>query len=577
MKNTQLDDPSHNRLATARCSSQVCRQWRSVLLQASSIWGRLLDLDELRKMPYFWRDMLAERIADALLWIRGPVSVEMRPYFARVLDEKWDRIQVMDISDYEYSYDGEREKVYAPLLRKASNLQILKISIAEEDLRDGSKRWFSLQGRLFDNHAPFLDEIVFHGISYKFQPNAPWLSNLRVLSLDRQRSTLAVFRLLNAMPLLEHVRIADLFDMMILEDEGVELPSIKLPRLASLWLNSPYLFNLLPFLERLTPSKDCGLYIGQSPAGHGSFLSLQVELYVYTRMLEGIKRYMDGYFKHHPPTSLSISVGASVGITIQDYWDSQESPALFPSACFSAILPVNANTNGLYQPGEWLALPWLPKVEKLEFLMPQAQRLLHGFPLIPLLSTLSSVTTLSTSEEGLLFIMGHLNALQPTLTFGSISSFSLVGNMIAAQAAAASANASKPTFFPHLRTLKLTQLRKQGYPTTSTDEIFPIFLLYCIDSAIPLSVIDLTPISSQSLPGVGFLSHPRLRHLTIKWRMDVPGREPIIREDRCDSDALNGFQLRDIWRAHLLNMGFGKTPPERVYRHVIPPMMYDDD
>ncbi|KAF9556102.1 hypothetical protein CPC08DRAFT_752720 [Agrocybe pediades] len=525
MKNTQLDDPSHNRLLTARSSSQVCQQWRTVLLNAPSIWGRLLDLDELGKQPHIWRDLLAKRIADSQLWIRGSVTVGMRAYFSQLLKDRWNTIQLLDISDPEQNAKAELQKMYAPLLRKASSMQVLKLTIAEKAAMMFKQSQFSLEGFLFDDYAPYLEELVIDGISWKLQGDMLWLSNLRVMSFDDQTSTPYLLKLLSDMPLLEHVRIADHCGMFQLDEgEAMQLPFIELPHLLSLWLNSRIFFTLLPFLERLRSSPKCGLHLDQPdpsirPLAIMSFEEIRLSQNLDTRMVQAIMRYMESYFQNHPPTSLSIYVGVKgTGVTIQDYWSTQACPS-FPSVCFSSVFPVCA-AKELYNSMEWSSFDWLPNVDRLEFSMIHAERPIYDFPLTSLLSALSAVTTLCVSAESMQFLMKYRT------TF-------------------------KLTFFPNMRTLQITYNRSPHHPTADLNETLPGFMLHCVGSGTPLSVVDLTLFDSKTMPDLDFLDDAQFSHLTIKWRMDFDDEEPIIREDKCDPEVLLGFRSRYVRKTYV--------------------------
>ena len=58
-------------LHNTRGASQVCRQWRTLMLNTSSIWAKLLDSEELYCISgYEWWNELLRRSEDAPLWIR---------------------------------------------------------------------------------------------------------------------------------------------------------------------------------------------------------------------------------------------------------------------------------------------------------------------------------------------------------------------------------------------------------------------------------------------------------------------------------------------------------------------------
>ncbi|KAF9552319.1 hypothetical protein CPC08DRAFT_714715 [Agrocybe pediades] len=84
LKNTEVGDPSHDRLRAARYSSQVCRSWRSLLLRSPIVWARLLDLNSLRKSKEKWTEEVVSRIGNAPIWIEGPVVSMMGEALTRI-------------------------------------------------------------------------------------------------------------------------------------------------------------------------------------------------------------------------------------------------------------------------------------------------------------------------------------------------------------------------------------------------------------------------------------------------------------------------------------------------------------
>ncbi len=58
-------------LYTTHITSHVCRQWRDLLLGASYLWARLIDLDLLcNDWHHVWRNEIIRRSEGAPLWIR---------------------------------------------------------------------------------------------------------------------------------------------------------------------------------------------------------------------------------------------------------------------------------------------------------------------------------------------------------------------------------------------------------------------------------------------------------------------------------------------------------------------------
>ncbi|KAF9554152.1 hypothetical protein CPC08DRAFT_197283 [Agrocybe pediades] len=89
-----VDDPD-GRLDTARSCSQVCRLWRTLLLQFSSVWGRLLHIADFEHVADAWREVIIERIGDALLWVTGKITNSTRPFIMPILEKKWTNVQIL--------------------------------------------------------------------------------------------------------------------------------------------------------------------------------------------------------------------------------------------------------------------------------------------------------------------------------------------------------------------------------------------------------------------------------------------------------------------------------------------------
>jgi len=126
-----------NRLTTTRHTSQVCRRWRIIMLNAASIWGRCIDLKTLHKSTHDWFQEVLFRSGNALLWITGPINTNKTlppDFFFTFVNEKWDRIQRLNISDHPHSlFDFSDHSV-------------------------PTQYWSTL----FKKPAPFLEEFVFY-------------------------------------------------------------------------------------------------------------------------------------------------------------------------------------------------------------------------------------------------------------------------------------------------------------------------------------------------------------------------------------------------------------------------------
>ncbi len=205
-------------LRTTRMTSQVCREWRDLLLGASLLWARLIDLDVLddNTRCYIWRNELVLRSGTAPLWIKsdfnetpyrksfGSITVrneDIYDFLCRIIRDNCHRIQKLIINSHDWN------SVISPtmLCYPAPYLQCLTIpfqkviSRTTESVKDGSIT------PIFADHAPFLRELKLSGYTIHYQ--APWLRQLRILHLDGGYNICEVLAVLSATHNLRKARL----------------------------------------------------------------------------------------------------------------------------------------------------------------------------------------------------------------------------------------------------------------------------------------------------------------------------------------------------------------------------------
>ncbi|KDR76945.1 hypothetical protein GALMADRAFT_278862, partial [Galerina marginata CBS 339.88] len=218
----------HDRLATARATSQVCRQWREMVLRSSALWGKLIDLDLLHQPN--WRDEVLSRTGDSLLWIQGKVSLSNREFFLTLLDQHWTRVQKMDICcTLKVFLSGYQD--LEPLYRPAPHLQTIRISGSAGYNNESSYS----SGTLFSDAAPNLRE--FGAPDFMLHPRAPWLSNICKMTFPFNFTIPEMFNALEMMPLLEYLSVIQVGPHDSINPDNLlfpTLPQIVLPRLTEL-------------------------------------------------------------------------------------------------------------------------------------------------------------------------------------------------------------------------------------------------------------------------------------------------------------------------------------------------------
>lgn len=151
--------PFHKNLkphGVVRRASQVCGEWRKLILRSPSIWGKVVDLGCLGQDNDDWRKEFMMRTGKSLLWIRGVAGfVEWRSgqggerLFEELLAEEWHRIERINVhtGGESYSYDILR----CPSLRQPTQY------LVEFTLDIGpSKVEPEIYESLFANKAPAL-------------------------------------------------------------------------------------------------------------------------------------------------------------------------------------------------------------------------------------------------------------------------------------------------------------------------------------------------------------------------------------------------------------------------------------
>ncbi len=223
-----------NALRTTRSTSQVCAQWRRLLLNASFLWAKLIDIDDLsRCRTHNWRDEVLQRSGAALLWImaenptvtgRG-VHSDIVPFFFNLVRSNCHRIQKLVIFGPSWS---SFRVTHAMLCFPTPHL----------DRCEGPFGW-GIGGRkkearlapLFSNQAPRLRQ--FNLKNFVADPQAPWLAHLEALELNPAYGIRDALSVLSATHTLQQLKIPDIDS----EDIATSFPTVSLPQLQSLEYN----------------------------------------------------------------------------------------------------------------------------------------------------------------------------------------------------------------------------------------------------------------------------------------------------------------------------------------------------
>ncbi len=207
-------------LDTTRFTSQVCRQWRHLTLETSSLWAKLVDMNSIGNCRTDkWQNELFHRCGAALLWIkaRSPGQIYLREHaevlFRGLITKEWHRIQKIVVGHL-YNVNVTRAVLPFP----APQLQHFEVLYYNK----GETK------PLFANCVPKLRSLYldFRAIDHR----APWLFHLHSLILDKTYSLSASLGILAATHSLQELKITDIHD----DDTTASLPTVFLSHLQHL-------------------------------------------------------------------------------------------------------------------------------------------------------------------------------------------------------------------------------------------------------------------------------------------------------------------------------------------------------
>ncbi|KAF9525097.1 hypothetical protein CPB83DRAFT_860008 [Crepidotus variabilis] len=239
-------------------SSRVCQTWRQLLLESTTIWGRLFDFDLICLYPPLL-DLLESRSASSPLWVFGEEYVDLntddQPPESRkltrnaimiwFLKHEWDRVQHLVV--------GYKSPQYA---EKLLEVGMFKPSPALQH--------FELRGpirtndqALFANSAPSLRS--YECTVFQLDFTTPWFRQLHTLSIFLPRTVLNDF--LKALSELTNLRILTIYAVINqpppnFDDDYHHLSRIGLHRIQQLLIKGslPLTTYVLASLEL---PKDC--------------------------------------------------------------------------------------------------------------------------------------------------------------------------------------------------------------------------------------------------------------------------------------------------------------------------------
>ncbi|KAJ3506287.1 hypothetical protein NLJ89_g6953 [Agrocybe chaxingu] len=201
-------------LTIIRDASQVCRSWRNLILSSPTLWGKLIDIDYLSRIPEEVAQEILSRAGNALLTVKARIKNNdtaadnaARSLLSRLLETNWDRIEKLVVHVFEaHSTEPDHwPQFYLP----ARSLKLFQFYFTPYFIL---KTVLPFDGRkLFDGVALQLRSFDL-GSRIEFNPGASWLSHIRHLDIDDAPMPLSGWLdALNATKMLESLIIRSSF------------------------------------------------------------------------------------------------------------------------------------------------------------------------------------------------------------------------------------------------------------------------------------------------------------------------------------------------------------------------------
>ncbi|KDR71298.1 hypothetical protein GALMADRAFT_159509 [Galerina marginata CBS 339.88] len=253
-------------LDVTRRASQVCRQWRQLIIDSPSIWGGLIDLDHFSSQKTdHWRDEVMTRTGQSLLSVTGSVQPDdeaTRDFFHSLMTFHWPRIRTLELSVFADFIDSSAWDIFW----EEPALHLEKFILQHHRNAGSIVRHSGDRRSLFANQAPSLRS--FHCRVLDFDNRAGWISQLRSVTLSFPLSVFDALDLLSRAPHLQEVTIGG----------RVALPPTPLPP-QNRNIVLPYLHhikfenslrNSVTFLEQMVPAPQCQLDLVTTDYGNSN-------------------------------------------------------------------------------------------------------------------------------------------------------------------------------------------------------------------------------------------------------------------------------------------------------------------
>ncbi|KAF4611763.1 hypothetical protein D9613_003597 [Agrocybe pediades] len=258
-------DPGHHTITYIRHISQVCRLWREVTLQSTSVWGNMIDINFLSRASEEWKSEIMRRTGRAGLSISGslvpsregtpdtasPTLTEIpnpaTPILVDLLEHDWERVVALRLVFQTFEEGPLRDVLKIFWTKPALILEEFSIAFMFDSAEPVS---IPPGAVIFLDNAPHLRSFCWQGLHSDLR--AGWVKQLSQLYLPQVCSVQRALDIIRECPRLQKLT----YDSHILHSAELVLEKVNLPELCSLNLKADFT-ACSALLTYITPNPAC--------------------------------------------------------------------------------------------------------------------------------------------------------------------------------------------------------------------------------------------------------------------------------------------------------------------------------
>ncbi len=461
-------------LITTLATSYVCHNWRSLVLNSTSIWAHVMDLHHWMWDTVEGSGELIRRSGTALLWIKTDIPHcyrRTKKQIPDILETYWDRVQKLDVT-IPYHLMNQ-----SPLRRPALHLESLRVDISSCYRRP---EFNNPSPSLFSGSAPLLRNLRWKGYGLNITAIS-WCRQVRCMDLSAKLTVFEILQVLESTINLTNLQL----DSVVADNHALTLPFVSLRKLAQLDLNlSDKLTPGAVLLEHLHIPPYCAVVFSAQKVQNGEIDKAST----FGPIAATISACAQRCLAHHLPQQLQVVMtNASFLFKATDC-----SRKPYFSLHINIVpqkrgkFPYNARSTLVDE----LFKSDLSKVTFLEF---GFSRNLHYVPRLKgVIECLPSVETLVTEKPFLLDLRGYLPP-------GGMDPPPII-------------------HFPMLKTLRLRSFTfsQLCYQSHKDRDYVSRYIMERNRCGCPISIIDFTDMNFNVLPNMAFLT--KVNGVKVLWR-----------------------------------------------------------